>query len=874
MLKNIVITTSALFAGMSIWWAIKYINMCQSNPEINEEIEAKATKKLYEPEKGAEAKKNDKNKRKEVNKDIAHKKSPKKSKEILKPSNEKEVTQPTEETTGARKMRMEAEKLSEINQEGVQSTSINIVTPKDSKEDRTLLIEEQMKTWKMMKTKADEELKGKELKKISITLPDGKIIKGQSWRTTPYEVACTISKKVADATVVSKVNGSLWDLDRPLEADCSLKFLMFEDKEAEKVFWHSTAHILGQSLERLYGGKINNCPPIYEDDKNYYYETYLKNKKVSKTEYTEIERMMFSIVKERQPFERLEINKEDLFELFKHDEFKVRILNEKIKSPTTTVYRCGSLINLCMGPHVRHTGKINAFRITHNSSSYWEGNREAESFQRVYGISFPDLKHLKEWEKKQNEAATRDHRRIGTMQDLYFFHDSSPGSCFFKPHGAFIYNTLIKFIRELYSETGFEEVITPNIFNTKLWEESGHWQKYSENMFSFAIEKDLVALKPMNCPSHIIIFKNSSKSWRDLPLRLADFGVLHRNEYSGSLKGLLRVRRFQQDDAHIFCTMDQVRSEIKGALEFIKRVYSVLGFTFKLRLSTRPDNFLGSIEKWNKAEKELAECLNAFGIPWKEDPGNGAFYGPKIDITICDALERPHQCATIQLDFELPVRFNLKYIDENGQEETPVIIHRAVLGSIERIIAVLAESYAGRWPFWLSPRQCVVIPVDPIFDNYAVEVARKIKSAGFRCNPDTRKDQLKKKVCQAELSQHNFILVVGEKEKTSGTVNVRNRDTKILGKMSVDEVVTLFSRLTKERLMDSNVLIVKENIKNNTVDTRCVCPSHLSCCSFILSSIVNLTFRLWRSLELEILSWKVIPAMRRRDLVSKAARRR
>ncbi|KAK2709073.1 hypothetical protein QYM36_012927 [Artemia franciscana] len=616
---------------------------------------------------------------------------------------------------------------------------------------------------------------------------------------------CTISQDLADKTIVSKVNGSLWDLDRPLETDCSLKLLQFDEEEAQKVFWHSTAHILGQSLEQIYGGQLCNCSAI--DCREYFYEIYLPKTSISKNDFTEIERVMSKIVEDHQPFERLEMKKEDLLELFKHNQFKVRIISEKIKSPTTTVYRCGPLIDLCMGPHVRHTGEIKFFKLTRNSASYWGGNRNAESLQRVYGISFPDSKQLKEWEKKQEKAASRDHRKLGQEQDLFFFHDLSPGSCFFLPNGAYIYRKLIQFIRSEYEKRGFEEVITPNIFSNKLWKKSGHWNHYSENMFPINIENETYALKPMNCPAATLIFKNSVRSWSDLPLRLADFGVLHRNELSGALTGLLRVRRFQQDDAHIFCTMDQIHSEIKGALEFIKYVYSTLGFTYKLRLSTRPEKFLGSIETWNYAEKKLAESLDEFGESWEEDSGNGAFYGPKIDITIMDALERPHQCATIQLDFELPLRFDLKYTTKNGHEMPPVIIHRAILGSVERIIAVLIESYAGKWPFWLSPRQCVVIPVDPIFNDYAVDVARKIKSAGFRCHPDTRTDHMKKKLRQAR--HHNFQLVVGKKEKSFGTVNIRTRDSTVHGEQSVDEVLSLFHKLAQERLLDSEILIKK-----------------------------------------------------------------
>jgi threonyl-tRNA synthetase len=371
---------------------------------------------------------------------------------------------------------------------------------------------------------------------------------------------------------------------------------------------------------------------------------------------------MKSAVKEKQQFVRLEMKKEDLLEMFKFNEFKQRLLRERIQTPTTTVYRNGPFIDLCRGPHIRHTGKIKGLQLTKNSSTYWEGNAAAESLQRVYGISFPDTKQLKEWQKFQKEAAKRDHRKLGREHELFFFHELSPGSCFFLPRGAHIYNKLIEFIREEYHKRGFQEVITPNVYNSKLWKTSGHWEHYAENMFRFDVEKETFALKPMNCPGHCLMFDMRPRSWRELPLRMADFGVLHRNELSGALSGLTRVRRFQQDDAHIFCTPEQIKSEIHHCLDFLQHVYSVFGFTFKLYLSTRPEKFLGEIAVWDNAEKQLEESLNEFGSKWVLNPGDGAFYGPKIDIQIMDALRRPHQCATIQLDFQLPERFNLSYM--------------------------------------------------------------------------------------------------------------------------------------------------------------------------------------------------------------------
>lgn len=659
-------------------------------------------------------------------------------------------------------------------------------------------IHERLNMWDRLKKEADEILKAKVPEPIKITLPDGAVKDGKSWQTTPYEVAQSISQGLAENTVVAKVNGEVWDLDRPLEQDCKLELLKFDDDEAKTVFWHSSAHILGEALERVYGGHLCYGPPIEE---GYYYDMYTEGAGVSNLDFPGIEEVMKKITKEKQPFERLEMKKEDLLEMFKYNKFKVRLLNEKVKTDTTTVYRCGPLIDLCRGPHVRHTGKVKAFTVTKNSSSYWEGNSEAESLQRVYGISFPDPKQLKEWKHFQEEAAKRDHRKIGIQQKLFFFHELSPGSCFFTHRGAYIYNTLIDFIRGEYCKRGFQEVVTPNVYNTKLWETSGHWQHYAENMFAFEVEKEKYALKPMNCPGHCLMFGYTSRSWRELPLRMADFGVLHRNELSGALSGLTRVRRFQQDDAHIFCTPEMIQNEIKGCLEFLSAVYNIFGFDFVLKLSTRPEKFLGDIAFWNDAEEQLKNSLNDFGKEWKLNPGDGAFYGPKIDIVVTDALRRQHQCATIQLDFQLPIRFDLQYVSETGEKKRPVIIHRAILGSVERMIAILTESYGGKWPFWLSPRQCMVIPVAPPFDDYAKNVSKQLHDAGFQADYDTDPgDTMNKKIRNAQLEQYNFIFVVGEKEKTNNTLNVRTRDNKVHGEHSIPDVVQKLSVLKADRV--------------------------------------------------------------------------
>nr|XP_039248388.1 threonine--tRNA ligase 1, cytoplasmic-like isoform X1 [Styela clava] len=659
-------------------------------------------------------------------------------------------------------------------------------------------INERMKLYSKLKEESDQELKEKQEKlsaEIKVTLPDGKVVEGRSWITTPYIVAQGISQGLADSCIVAKVNGEVWDLDRQFEKDSSLELLKFDDDDAKAVYWHSTAHVMGEAMERVLGGCLCYGPPI---EQGFYYDMYLEDRQVSdKDDFPALENVMRSVLKEKQEFERLEVKKEHLLEMFKYNPFKLRILNEKVNTPTTTVYRCGPLIDLCRGPHVRHTGKIKAFQLYKNSASYWEGKADAESLQRIYGISFPDKKEMKEWQKFQEEAKQRDHRKIGREQELFFFHELSPGSCFFLPRGAHIYNTLIDFIKSEYRKRGFTEVVSPNIYNSKLWLTSGHWQHYQDNMFSFDVEKETFALKPMNCPGHCLMFSHRNRSWRELPMRYADFGVLHRNELSGALTGLTRVRRFQQDDAHIFARHDQIKDEIKSSLDFLKAVYDSFGFTFKLFLSTRPEKYLGEIEMWNFAEKQLEESLNESGYPWKLNPADGAFYGPKIDIQIMDALRRPHQCATIQLDFQLPQRFNLTYVTGEGAEKThPVIIHRAILGSVERMIAILTENYGGKWPLWLSPRQVMVLAVSSKFDEYAVSVRNELHKSGFQADMEMDPGlTLNKKIRNAQLEQYNFILVVGEKEMTNKTVNIRTRDNKVHGEHTLEHTINRLREL-------------------------------------------------------------------------------
>ncbi|KAI7867143.1 hypothetical protein BDF14DRAFT_1727140 [Spinellus fusiger] len=671
-----------------------------------------------------------------------------------------------------------------------------------------------------LKAEYDESLKEKPRTAITITLPDGTVKEGTAWETSPMTIALGIAKSLAERIVISKVNGLLWDLERPIEESCTLELIDFENPEGKRVFWHSSAHMMGEACERHYGCHLCIGPPL-ED--GFYYEMGIKERSVTQQDYASLEKLVATISKEKQPFERLVISKENLLEMFKHNPYKVHIIQDKIPDNTsTTVYRCGPLIDLCVGPHVPHTGRVKTLAITKarrrvNSSSYFLGDAKNDSLQRIYGISFPDKKQMTDYKKFIEEAAKRDHRKIGKEQELFFFHELSPGSAFMLPHGARIYNALMDLIKAEYTQRGFTEVITPNMYNLKLWHQSGHAAKYKENMFCLEVDKEEFGLKPMNCPGHCLMFGHKERSYRELPIRFADFGVLHRNEFSGALSGLTRVRRFQQDDAHIFCRQDQISQEMASCFDFLNHIYGIFGFEFHLKFSTRPENFLGEISVWDSAEKKLQEALLEFSsknnATWELNPGDGAFYGPKIDIVISDALRRKHQCATIQLDFQLPERFDLEFRTENTKAEDnfarPVIIHRAILGSVERMMGILIEHFAGKFPFWLSPRQVIVIPVAAAFFGYAQEIVDKLVTLGIYADADVSDNTLNKKIRNGELAQYNFIFVVGGEEETTRSVNVRNRDdvgTKAKGQtIPLDKVIEGVLELKKSKSLENKI---------------------------------------------------------------------
>lgn len=741
-------------------------------------------------------------------------------------------------------------------------------------------IEHRLKVWDKLYKKHQETLASKSKKAIEIELPDGTKKAGTAFETTPLEIAAQISKGLADSVVVAKLiykeqvdslkqcvvadveddepeeqdeaaGAVLWDITRPLEGSCRMELLKFDHPQGQDVFWHSSAHILGQAMEREFGCHLTIGPAL---ESGFYYDGFFGERKIKEDDFKTLEAHTAKICKEAQPFERCIISKQEALELFSENPFKVQLITNKVPDGAlTSCYRCGDLIDLCRGPHLPSTARAKAFMVTKNSAAYWLGDQSLDSLQRLYAIAFPTDKLLKEYKKFQEEAAKRDHRNLMKQQELGMFHPiMSPGCCFWFPNGARIYNKLQEFMRSEYRIRGFHEVISPNMYDVRLFQASGHWQNYKDDMYSLEIEKQEWMLKPMNCPGHFIMFDARVRSYKELPLRYADFGVLHRNEASGALSGLTRVRRFQQDDAHIFCRTDQIKSEVSAALAFLDFVYNIFGFKASYALSTRPKKALGSKEIWDNAEMQLKAALNESGREWNLNPGDGAFYGPKIDIRLQDAMKRKFQCGTIQLDFNGPIRFNLQYrkegVDEEAADEKdedkiefkgaeekddkgtviwkegrikngferPVVIHRAILGSVERMSAILMEHYAGKWPFWLSPRQVMVVPVGEKFNEYAEWVAKQLTLHGFYAEAATSGKTLNKKVRESQLASWNYIAVVGDKEMQEFTVNLRSREEeKPLGVFSMHDFL---AKLETEAMPSSQPLNTMEAFQGRMPD--------------------------------------------------------
>ncbi|MEM2137842.1 MAG: threonine--tRNA ligase [Candidatus Anstonellaceae archaeon] len=611
---------------------------------------------------------------------------------------------------------------------------------------------------------------------IKVTLPDGKTIDVEKGATASDAIG-KIRKRLLSATLIAEVDGKQVDLAFPLTSNCSIKAHTFDSPQGKAAFWHSTSHVLAQAVMRLYPKALPTIgPPI---DEGFYYD-FASIPALTPDALSKIEAEMAKIVQEDQPSQRVELTKAKAREMFKHNKFKVELIDEIPEGEHSVYYSGEKWCDLCRGPHIPSTGLIKAFKLTKFSSSYWRGDSSKETLQRIYGISFPEKKQLEEYMKRIEEAEKRDHRKLGTQLGLFMFHEWSPGSPFILPKGAIIYNELQSFLRAEYVKRGYKEVITPQLYNKELWETSGHWQFYKENMFILPVDETEFSLKPMNCPSHCLIYASSAHSYRDLPLRIADFCMLHRNELRGVLGGMTRVRKFSQDDAHIYCAPEQIGSEIDAMLDFVKFVYvDTFRFTFQAKLSTRPEKYMGALAQWDAAEKHLEDALKKNKIPYIINAGDGAFYGPKIDFDVKDALGRNWQLATIQVDFQMPSRFKLQYEGADGRQHTPVMLHRAIIGSFERFLGVLVENYAGKFPLWLSPTQVTLLSVSDPYNEFTESLASQMRQAGIRAEANCRQETIGAKIRDAQMEKIPYMLVVGQKEKESGNLAVRTRDGQI-----------------------------------------------------------------------------------------------
>src|ERR1043166_700899 len=621
------------------------------------------------------------------------------------------------------------------------------------------------------------------MENINVKLPGGKSVEVRRGATVNDVVS---SAGVKDGVVAAKVDGRAVDLSRPLEQDCSIDWISIESPEGLDFLRPSTAHLMAQAVQSLFPGTQVTIGPTI--DAGFYYD-FKRDHAFTPEELEKIEQRMQEIAKSNLKISREEMPKAEAIELFRKmgEDYKVAILKD-LPDDTVSLYRQGDWVDLCRGPHVPSTGFIKAFKLTGVAGAYWRGNENNEMLLRIYGTSWANKEALKAHLHLLEEAKKRDHRKLGRELDLFSFHPIAPASPFFHPKGTLIYNELIAYIRGLYKRYGYEEVITPQIFDVELWRRSGHYENYRDNIYFTRVEDREFGVKPMNCPGHTYIYASKKRSYRDLPLRIADFGRLHRYERSGVTAGLTRGRSFSQDDAHIFCAPEQIGAEISSLIKMLREVYRTFQFgEMQVKLSTRPKDFIGNPEVWEKAEAALAEILTHEGIEYAINAGDGAFYGPKIDFVVLDALKRQWQLATIQLDFFLPERFDLVYTSSAGTEERPVMIHRAPLGSIERFMGILIEHCAGAFPLWIAPVQVKILTVTDDHIEYAKKVFDQLRDGGLRVELDSRNEKLGYKIREAQLAKIPYALVIGEKEVQGGTVAPRRRGGENLPPLSVGD---------------------------------------------------------------------------------------
>ncbi len=607
---------------------------------------------------------------------------------------------------------------------------------------------------------------------INIKFPDGSV-KQFPKGVTSFDIAKSISSKLAEDILVSEVNGALVDLVKPILSDAEVKFYKFTDEAGKKVYWHSTSHIMAQAIEELFpGAKFGVGPAI---DNGFYYDVDSEHK-FTDEDLRKIEERMIEIAQRDLHPVREELKRTDAIQYFKSkrvDPYKVEILEDIAKDEdVVSLYHQGGFTDLCRGPHLPTTAKLKYVRLLSVSGSYWRGDSNRQQLQRIYGVSFPKKKELDEYINLLEEAKKRDHRKLGRELEMFFFHEVSPGAPFWMPNGMIVFRLLEKLWREIHDESGYEEINTPIVVKDSLFATSGHLDNYAENMFQLRGEHENMYLKPMNCPEATIAYSWKMRSYKDLPIRLSEIGRLHRNELSGALGGMFRVRQITMDDAHIFCTDEQIQQEITGVLGLVKKFYAIFGFSPRFYLSTRPEKAMGAVETWENAEKALEQSLIVNNLEYQINKGDGAFYGPKIDIFIKDALNRDWQMATIQLDYQMPERFNLEYDGSDGKKHRPVMIHRAIFGSFERFVGVLIEHYAGNLPFWLSPVQLVVIPITDNQKEYSEKIYSELKDK-FRAKIDLRSEKVGYKIREWENMKVPYMIILGDKEKTNNNISVR-----------------------------------------------------------------------------------------------------
>lgn len=608
---------------------------------------------------------------------------------------------------------------------------------------------------------------------ITITLPDGST-KQFERSPTGLDVAQSISEGFARNCVAMELDGTKRDLNSTIDRDHHLRFITVKDPEALEIMRHSAAHVMAQAVLRLYPEARLTIGPVVED--GFYYDIDMPS--ISEEAFARIEAEMKKIVQAKLPIQRLEVSKSEALSFYRNEPYKLEMIND-LQDGTISLYRQGDFTDLCRGPHVPHTGFVKAFKLMKVSGAYWRADQSRAQLQRIYGTAFFDKKDLNAYINFLEEARRRNHRRIGTALDLFSFHDEAPGMAFFHPRGMAMWNALMDYWREEHRAAGYVETKTPILLQRKLWERSGHWDNYQENMYTATIDEIDYAIKPMNCPGGMLLFGRKHHSYRDLPVRAAEVGLVHRHELSGVLNGLFRVRAFHQDDAHIFMTPEQIQSEILGVLRLVDRIYSTFGLGFHLELSTRPEKSIGTDAQWDTATTGLRAALEQYGAEYKINEGDGAFYGPKIDVHIKDALGRTWQCGTVQLDMNMPERFDLTYIGADNERHRPIMIHRVIYGSIERFFGILVEHFAGQFPLWLAPVQAGILPLNDDLIPFARSVSARLEKAGLRTEVDHRSESLNKKVRDAQLNKIPLILTCGAKEKENGTISVRTLDGQV-----------------------------------------------------------------------------------------------